>query len=216
MATFAISDIHGRINELNSLLNYISYSPSDTLVFLGDYIDRGPNSNAVIETLIELSSNKSNAYFLKGNHEEMAVMSKVDSDTRKLWMQCGGEETLRSYPNGIPNHHWSFIYKLKKYFETDDSIFVHAGLEEKIAMDMQTSESLLWSRLSDPIEHVSGKKIYCGHTSQKTGFPLMLGSARCIECYGWLTAIETYSDHVYQVNGSGDLRSFKISENPKC
>jgi len=214
MATFAISDIHGRIDELKNLLSYINYSQSDTLIFLGDYIDRGPNSNAVIEALIELSSNKPNVHFLKGNHEEMAIMSKVDSDTRKLWMKCGGEETLKSYPEGIPNHHWSFIYKFKKYIETDDSIFVHAGLEEKIDMDMQTNESLLWTRLSSPIEHVSGKKIYCGHTSQKTGFPSLLGSARCIECYGWLTAIETDSDHVYQVNGIGDLRDFKINDNP--
>lgn len=212
MATFAISDIHGQLIELESLLNYIDCSPMDTIIFLGDYIDRGPDSRGVIEKLIYLQKNMTNVHFLKGNHEDMAITSKVDSDARKLWMKHGGDATLESYSEGITNDHWRFMYKLKKYIETDDSIFIHAGLDEQLAMNEQTNEKLLWKRLNSPIHHSSGKKIYCGHSKQQSGYPAKLGSARCIECSGWLTAINTETDYIYQVNNVGEKRAFNIND----
>jgi len=212
MATFAISDIHGRLQELELLLGYIECSSTDTVIFLGDYIDRGPDSNKVIERLIEIESAMPNTSFLKGNHEEMAISSKTDSDVRKLWMKYGGDKTLESYPDGIPREHWSFMYRLEKFVETDDSIFVHAGLDENLAMEEQDNEVLIWKRLNSPLHHYSNKKIYCGHSKQRSGLPALFGSARCIDCSGWLTAIDVDTDRVYQINNVGNRRDFVINE----
>jgi len=212
MSIYAISDIHGRLKELEHLLEAMEYKPEDTLVFLGDYIDRGPSSKDVIDKLIELSTQHQAIYFLKGNHEDMAIISKVDSNMRKFWMSYGGDKTLDSYPNGIPNDHWNFFYKLNKYYETEDSIFIHATLQENIEMNDQDNETLLWGRLDQPVKHKSKKKIYCGHSSQKSGYPLLIGDARCIYCKGWLTAIETENDIVFQVNNAGRFRKYSIEK----
>lgn len=212
MATFAISDIHGRIHELERLMTYMGCSKLDTLVFLGDYIDKGPHANAVIQKLIHLAETMPNAHFLKGNHEEMAIRAKVDSDVRAYWLKYGGDKTLESYPNGISREHWCFMYQLKPYLETDEAIFMHASLDEHTPMARQDSETLFWKRLSQPLRHYTGKKIYCGHSSLRSGYPALFGHARCIDSSGWLTAINVDTDHVYQVNAAACQREFNIND----
>jgi serine/threonine protein phosphatase 1 len=211
VSIFAISDIHGRIIELNNLLDFIEFQPTDMIVFLGDYIDRGSNSFEVIERLIEIKRLVPNSYFLMGNHEEMAIASKDDSDIFEYWMKYGGDKTLNSYPEGIPEEHWYFMSQLTPYLETESAIYVHAGLQEELPMDKQPSEKLRWDRLTKEIVHYTNKKIYCGHSSQASGFPSLYGDARCIECVGWLTAINVETDFVYQVNMQSQ-RAFYIQE----
>lgn len=94
----AVGDIHGEINKLNSLLENLNLEKSDTVVFLGDYIDRGKHSKGVVELLIELSQNV-NCIFLKGNHEQMVLkMLETKSETDiNYWLMNGGNETLNSY-----------------------------------------------------------------------------------------------------------------------
>jgi serine/threonine protein phosphatase 1 len=127
-------------------------------------------------------------------------------------MQCGGDKTLESYPNGIPDAHWEFMRSLKPFIETDECIFVHAGLNEAVSLADQDDESLMWNRLSKPLRHASGKSIYCGHSSQPSGLPISYGSAVCIDCTGWLTAIDVDTNHVYQVNSVLNRREFFLEK----
>lgn len=210
MNTFAISDIHGRIRELENLFEFIDCSPSDKVIFLGDYIDRGLYSKSVIDKLIELKKIMPNAYILKGNHEDLALSARTDADVKEYWLRYGGDKTLESYNGIIPDTHWEFLQELEKFVETDNAIFIHANLEPHLEMKDQKDETLMWERINSPLEHFSGKKIYCGHTTQISGYPKIQGSAHCIDCAGWLTAINVNTDRVYQVNEQNSRRQFDM------
>ncbi|WP_444930771.1 metallophosphoesterase family protein [Microbulbifer sp. SSSA002] len=210
MKVFAISDIHGRLRELNDLFMLISPDKTDVLIFLGDFIDRGPKSNLVIERLLEISKLYPNSRFIKGNHEEMALYSRFDEDVFRLWMSYGGDKTLESYPDGIPKGHWQFLRDLEPYVELEDKIFVHAGLEYNFPMSEQNEEVLLWNRLAAPISHRSGKRIVCGHSAERSGYPKQYGDAWSIDCAGWLTALDVGSNDVYQVDSTKNIRQFNL------
>ena len=126
MRTLAIGDIHGSYTALTTLLERVRPRPNDRLVFLGDYIDRGPGSRQVIDTLLELRKSCS-PVFIRGNHEVMFLQSRIDPDQSNLWQSYGGLETLHSYGaqyrddwvSLIPNAHWEFFEQTIRYLETD-------------------------------------------------------------------------------------------------
>lgn len=171
---FAIGDIHGCIDRLVALLGKIDADPTrDQLVFLGDYIDRGPSSYEVVDYLIQLSREMPNAVFLKGNHEEMFVQYLAGKD-RNLFLMNGGQATIDSYRKHksqyyqehlVPEAHVRFFDSLRLYYQTDAYIFVHAGLRDALPLEAQLSEDLLWIRdefiASD---HDFGKRVIFGHT----------------------------------------------------
>lgn len=170
---FAIGDIHGHLDKLVALIDKISVDfEHDRLIFLGDYVDRGPNSYGVVEYLIELKKKCSRCVFLKGNHEYMLEKYLVDGDSF-TYMLNGGRQTIESYlkhtPTAsetlIPARHRAFFDSLLMYFETEDYIFVHAGLRPKIPLEKQSVQDMLWIRY-DFIESAynHGKKIVFGHT----------------------------------------------------
>jgi len=165
----AIGDIHGEINKLNSLLENLNLVKSDTIVFLGDYIDRGKNSKDVIERLIDLSE-KVNCIFLKGNHEQMVLkMLKTKSETDiNYWLMNGGNETLDNYGDLLKMLmlHGDFFKKLKPYYMTDKYLFVHAGINSSKSWEEQNENDLLWIR-DDFIDkkHNLKQKIIFGHTA---------------------------------------------------
>ncbi len=125
----------------------------DTLVFLGDYIDRGPSSFDVVEYLIRLKARFTDVVFLKGNHEEMLELYLNGVD-RTIYLMNGGNQTLENYldhsdenePDPIPVAHRNFLSSLTLFHETEKYIFVHAGLKEKVPLDRQKHEDLLWIR----------------------------------------------------------------------
>ena len=164
----AIGDIHGNILNLNSLLEQIQPTASDTLIFLGDYIDRGDNSKEVVERLLELSK-VSNCVFLKGNHENMLLNIKNTKSKEAFvhWFLSGGEKTLKSYGKfeEIFNLHGEFFKNLQNYYLTEDYLFVHAGICIGKSLEQQTLDDLLWVRDSF-IEYPHGlkQKIIFGHT----------------------------------------------------
>jgi serine/threonine protein phosphatase 1 len=170
---FAIGDIHGCFQKLESLMYQIPFKPDrDTIIFLGDYIDRGPDSFNVVSYLINLKNNCKNAIFLKGNHEYM-LEGFISGTDRQLFLANGGEQTLRSYlkrqnfPSSapIPAEHLEFFRSLLPYYETDHFIFVHAGLKEGIELHHQDPHDLLWIR--EQFIHSDydfGKRIVFGHT----------------------------------------------------
>lgn len=171
---FAIGDIHGCAHELEILLERMSPTSSDTVIFLGDYIDRGPDSRGVIEQILQLKK-RCKVVTLKGNHEALFLdfLEAPQSVGAGLFILNGGSATLASYagPGGtfeIPESHIKFFYGLKTCFETDDYFFVHAGVPSKPLKDIDVKaeeQNLLWMRqpfLST--DYKWEKRIVHGHT----------------------------------------------------
>ncbi len=165
----AIGDIHGEAEKLDMLLNKIKPKKNDTLVFLGDYIDRGKNSKQVVERLINLSYT-ANCIFLKGNHEALLLkFLKTKSETDVCtWLINGGKETLDSYGDIISmmELHGDFFKKLIPYYLTEKYLFVHAGINPDKPLKEQTEDDLLWIR-DEFIDkkHNLKQKIIFGHTA---------------------------------------------------
>lgn len=215
MRTLAIGDIHGCLDPLKQLWGVINPQPEDLVVFMGDYIDRGPDSKGVIDYLIGLQQQDYRIVFLSGNHEEKFFMSEMDLNDREHWLRdWGGPETLASYgPDGfdaIPVSHWEFLRKCRPYFETDTHIFVHANLEHDIPLHEQHAFTLIHKKFGEPKPHMSGKTMICGHTAQKSHIPANLGHAICIDTDvgrgGWLTCLHVEEGSCWQVNVGGELR----------
>ena len=214
--TIAISDIHGCLAALDTLLELIDPGPQDTIVGMGDYVDRGPDSRGVLERLMTLES-RTRLVPLLGNHDEM-MLSACEGSTDLLadWLLFGGEATLASYGTAVPTDvasdfpaHLDFIRRCRLVYETDRHFFVHGSYVAEIALDQQPREVLLWRTLKDsrPGPHGSGKTAIVGHTAQKSGEILDLGYLKCIDtwCYGdgWLTALEPETGRVWQVDKNG-------------
>ena len=187
--------------------------PSDTLVTLGDYVDRGPDSAEVIETLVGQVGN-CNLVPLMGNHEILMLDGMHDHQKYRFWQSCGGDATVASYGDiqKIPQHHRIFFQNLRPFHETDRHIFVHASYVHDLQMDQQSDRVMYWEHLTDevPPEHMSGKKVFVGHTPQIDGEVYDLGHLLLLDtfCFGgkWLTAIDADSGQLWQADNHGQLR----------
>lgn len=172
---FVISDIHGCANELKLLLNKLPLTPESHLVFLGDYIDRGPQSKEVVETVLETRS-LCRVTTLMGNHEHMllAYLDNPKSQAGGMFIYNGGGATLASYqvPETddivIPGHHLDFFKALPLIHEEDDYFFVHAGLPDKRIDDVDPRRdmmTLLWTREAFHNSSFTwGKTVVHGHS----------------------------------------------------
>jgi serine/threonine protein phosphatase 1 len=145
-------------------------------IFLGDYIDRGPDSRAVVERLMELQGRVPRRVIcLKGNHEQMLEQTEVDSFQLLNWLANGGNTTLASYqaehPRGIPLAHRAWLESLALYFDDGLRFFVHAGVDPFTPLDRQRAEILLWVRDEFPDDIDTGRLIVHGHTPQLSGVP---------------------------------------------
>ena len=164
----AIGDIHGEIDKLNELLKQLAPQKDDTIVFLGDYIDRGLNSKEVIGRLITLSQ-ETNCIFLKGNHEDLLLkMLQIKAEEDVLnWLMSGGVATLDSYGKieNIFKLHSDFFDNLKPYYLTEKYLFVHAGINPTRTLEEQDEDDLLWIRDNFIYKkHNLKQKIIFGHT----------------------------------------------------
>lgn len=141
---YAIGDIHGCLESLHRLLAQIHLSEADEVVFLGDYVDRGPDVKGVIEYLLTL---RGRYVFLMGNHERM-FLDFLQGKQRPLFLHNGGTATIESYGGlrRIPATHMAFLDRLKLYHETQDYLFVHAGIRPGIPLQEQDENDLLWIR----------------------------------------------------------------------
>ncbi len=176
--TFVIGDIHGCHETFERLLGKISpVAGEDTIVILGDMINRGPESKEVIETLIKLRHENHQLITLKGNHEVM-FLDYLSGKNRNFFLVNGGEMTLKSYGiadpfskktiNKIPADHIKFLRNLLPYWQDETYIYVHAGLKPGIKLTKQPNRWLYWAK-KDFIEeqHDYGKKVIFGHTTFK-------------------------------------------------
>jgi len=173
--TFVIGDIHGCYQTLVALLGAIDPDPgNDTLLFLGDYIDRGPHSNQVVEEILGLRKKYRRLITLKGNHEHMLLCYLAGKEI-DFYLSAGGQETLQSYgaipplddPSQLrlPKEHYFFFQELLNYWEDGNYIYVHAGLQPGIHLTQQNLAWLLWARENFiNLKSNFGKKVIYGHT----------------------------------------------------
>jgi len=167
-AIYAIGDIHGRFDLLQKALRAIardSDSPA-TVVFLGDYIDRGPQSREVVECLMHGPERDVDCWIcLKGNHEQMACDAQQPGQMRYLWLENGGDATLESFGGTMPAEVLAWFRGLPLRYETEQHFFVHAGIMPGVPLDAQDEGTLMWIRhrfLDDVRDH--GKHVVHGHT----------------------------------------------------
>jgi serine/threonine protein phosphatase 1 len=173
---FAVGDIHGRADLLGEMLTLLEARAGEEVrgeatpivVFLGDYVDRGPDSAGVIELLLQGRPSGYQRRFLKGNHEQSMLAFMADPLANRAWVLQGGTETLVSYgvrppasigaedqawidaaqelAERLPPAHLDFLQGLERFVALGDYAFVHAGVEAGRALDRQTDEDLYWSR----------------------------------------------------------------------
>lgn len=212
----AIGDIHGYSRALAALIDAIDPQPLDTIVPVGDYVDRGMDVKGVIDQLIALAD-RCRLVPILGNHDEVLLEIRAGNDEVFLeWLSFGGTTTLYSYgcrhPREIPEEHIAFLEHCLPYHETDAHFFVHASYVPDLPLSLQPPEVLRWASIRDgaPGPHFSGKTAIVGHTAQKDREILDLGHLKCIDTHiyggGWLTALEVNSGRVWQADEQGKLR----------
>jgi serine/threonine protein phosphatase 1 len=217
---YAIGDIHGRLDLLNRLLVQIDEDDAarppaaagTELVFLGDLVDRGPDSRGVVERLLALSRAGGRVRFLMGNHEEVFLRA-AGGDVRALrfLIRIGGKETLLSYgvsedeyrgldfeelaalvQTRVPAGHLAFLAGFERLIEAGDYLFVHAGLRPGVAIEEQAMSDLCWIR-DDFLNHREsfGKIVVHGHsiTEEVDARPNRIGIDTGAFASGRLTAI---------------------------
>ena len=233
MSSFVIGDIHGCSEELRHLVDALPVRPGDELVFLGDYIDRGPDSSGVVSFLIELkaSLSENKLVFLKGNHEDMLLSYLgLSGHHGNMFLPNGGRATVQSYgvtadnpsPNrlqtAMPSTHLAFYQALERYFLTEPYLCVHAGIHPLKSLPEQSDEDLLWIR--DPFlqsSHPLPYTILFGHTPQHAvlyHLPYKIGLDTGLVYGNMLTCLNTDEKILYQI-GRGKKRISKTSVEQK-
>lgn len=145
--TFVIPDIHGRLDLLLAALETIhETADGGKIVFLGDYVDRGPQSMQVIERLMHGPSDGWEWVFLQGNHEDMMLKCWDNTSSDGQWWRThGGDATMQSYGNGlIPRTHLNWLTELEQLHEDEHRVYVHAAVSETVSLGEQTEAMLKW------------------------------------------------------------------------
>jgi serine/threonine protein phosphatase 1 len=192
----AIGDLHGYPDPLKLMLERVHIEDNDLLIFIGDYIDRGPASNILVDHLLYLRGVFKNLLFLKGNHEDMLLGSigfPAHVKDINTWLYNGGSSTLESYGMSrteilhltilwddkerlglikefIPEGHINFFIGLENFIESDSFFFCHAGLDPSIPVNegKWNTFDLLWTRDHIYADHLNWEKtVVCGHTPLK-------------------------------------------------
>jgi serine/threonine protein phosphatase 1 len=211
---FAIGDIHGCVDELNVLLDSLAPAADDTIVFLGDYIDRGPTPKGVIDRLLRLRREGTRCIFLKGNHEDMFLaFLGLGGHYGDAFLYNGGAATLRSYgveggsgaevARLLPPEHIEFLRQLDIHHRAGDFLFVHAGIRPHRALEAQSEEDLMWIR-EDFTQHPHdlGCTVLYGHTPYREVFenlPYKVGLDTGLVYRNKLSCLETEGLILHQV-----------------
>ena len=168
--TIAIGDVHGCAHTLLDLLQVINPVKGDTVIFLGDYIDRGPHSKTVVNIIMRLQADsEGSASFipLKGNHEDMCVdyFRPGNGMCGTAFMSNGGAQTIESFGGVISDEYLDWMSSLPVMLENEHGYFCHAGFEPDILPQDQREYTMLWIR--EEFLHsgsVWNKPVIHGHT----------------------------------------------------
>lgn len=215
----AVGDIHGCDTAFDRLLEMINLTPRDTLVVLGDVIDRGPGTRQVVDRLLELRG-FCTLECIMGNHEEIFLNARVGGAWSESWLEFGGREMLDSYDgtiDSIPEEHIAFLEEMLPSYETETDLFVHAHVEPRVHLAQQKLRALRWDRYTgDEPPHYSKKRVICGHTAQRTGRPALHEGWLCLDTWvygrGWLSALDTATNMLWQAKQSGEVREGEVLE----
>jgi len=179
---WVIPDIHGYAKTLKALLAQIRPAKEDHLIFLGDYIDRGPDSKSVIDEIMRLQNDGYKVTPLLGNHEEFllrnynyaqenrGILGKLKPNRiKKEWFEFGGKDTLKSFGirsvGRIPSKYIEWMNKLELYLEFKDYVIVHAGLNFKNDDVFKDKQTMLWAKEFKIIPSKIGyRQLIHGHT----------------------------------------------------
>lgn len=218
--TLVIGDIHGCLAALEAVLNAAGASRGDTLVVLGDSIDRGPDSPGVIERLLGFKETGT-LVPLRGNHEVM-MLQAMDGERDGLWLRAGGRMTLERlgfkgvgpWRSLIPRFMADYLRnECLDYWETGGFIMTHAGIEAGLSLSDQPESTLYWNSLEgDPAPHFSGKTAIHGHTIMPCRMPWAWPFAWYLDtgsylADGWLTCVDIGTRDVWQANQKGQSRT---------
>ncbi|WP_162894979.1 metallophosphoesterase family protein [Rhizobium terrae] len=166
--TFAIGDIHGCLTELKDMLGHIhDQASAGHVVFVGDYIDRGPESRGVLELVMAGPRKQGWRWtMLKGNHEDMMVRAYLHGGAEMaMWMENGGYETLGSFCGHVPDDVVRWCAELPAIHADEYRIFVHAGVDEALPLDGQREHDLIWKRFGGGESgYFWGRHLCHGHT----------------------------------------------------
>ena len=169
-----VGDIHGCSRTFHHLVGeVIKLTRKDTLILLGDYINKGPDSKGVLDFIIKLKRDGFEVIAMKGNHEEL-LMNAINNDDKSLeeWMEKGGDKTLESFGVNsimeIPEEYTKLISRMGYYLEMDEAYIVHAGFNFKLEDPFADKESMLNIRdFKADAKFLDGKKLIHGHTPIK-------------------------------------------------
>lgn len=206
-----ISDIHGEYEKLDNLIRLISPKTDDTIVFMGDYIDRGLRSKDVIDKVISLAG-VCNCEYLIGSHEYAMLHSKSDDYYDYLFWNYGGDNTALSYGgfDNITKIHGDFFNSLKYYFIKDNYLFIHAGIRNGFSLEDQNPVDMVYIRGEFyNKKHNLPYKVIFGHTEFDE--PRIWSDKICIDTgcgkykHAPLTAIVIEEGKESFVNSNGDF-----------
>jgi len=228
MSRYVIGDIHGCVDELRRLVEALPLRSGDSLIFLGDYIDRGPDSAGVVAYLITLQSELRDVsfVFLRGNHEDMLLSYLgVAGQHGDMFLINGGRATLASYGlseavsaqetlSAIPPEHLGFYKKLESFYVMDPFLCVHAGIHPHKPLADQTEEELFWIRNAFIYSsHRLPYTVLFGHTPQQKVFydlPFKIGLDTGLVYGNILTCLDVDEKLLYQINRGKN----RVSRNP--
>jgi len=191
--TYVIPDIHGRHDLLGDALAEITSRGNregGTIVTLGDYVDKGPDSNAVIERLLQGAGTGWRLVALKGNHDELMLAALRDPAKMTAWMAKGGDVALASYggdPSGVPLAHIDWLDRLLLMHVDAHRVYVHAGVDPELPLGQQSEATLLCKRYPKGYPDGFGAlHVVHGHDNHPDG-PLLYQGRTNLDTLAWRT-----------------------------
>ncbi|HSY54830.1 MAG TPA: metallophosphoesterase [Bradyrhizobium sp.] len=191
--TFVIPDIHGRLDLLRDGLTEIaarSQGEGDTIVAIGDYVDKGPASRGVIDRLLSGVREGLHLVTLKGNHDAMMAGALRDPSKMADWLAKGGDAALASYggdPASVPPAHIDWLDRLRLFHADTHRLYVHAGVEPNISLDGQSEQTLLCKRYpKGSSEGFGNLHVVHGHDNHPDG-PLLYQGRTNLDTLAWRT-----------------------------
>jgi len=171
MARYAIGDVHGCFLTVREMCETsLGITPTDTVIFLGDYVDRGPNSREVLDYIRTLKANGYNVVSLRGNHDDLVVQGRLSPERARFHLSAGGIPTLQSFNVtdhvDIPLLYCDQIDEMPFVHEEPDFLCVHASVNTRSHAPYEEFQTLMWERLADDDTDSAGRRVIAGHTPQ--------------------------------------------------